>query len=85
MIGALRFKLCLFICIISISLQTKKALESAKDDFNNQNQALKEDLPKLLEGKIDYFQPSFEALIRSQVCVIVGIHSQEISGINQDV
>lgn len=46
---------------------TKKALESAKEDFKSQDQALKEDLPRLYGGKIDYFQPSFEALVRSQV------------------
>lgn len=46
---------------------TKKALESAKEEFNSQDQALKEDLPKLYDGRIDYFQPSFEALVRSQV------------------
>ena len=47
--------------------QTKKALESAKEEFNSQNETLKADLPRLFEGKIDYFQPSFEALVRSQV------------------
>lgn len=46
---------------------TKKALESAKEEFNSQNETLKADLPRLFEGKIDYFQPSFEALVRSQV------------------
>ena len=39
----------------------------AQEDYVKQNSALMEDMPKLYEGRIDYFQPSFQALINSQV------------------
>ena len=47
--------------------QSKKALGVAQEDYIKQNSALMEDMPKLYEGRIDYFQPSFQALIKSQV------------------
>ncbi|XP_046360512.1 bridging integrator 3-like [Haliotis rufescens] len=47
--------------------QSKKSLALAKEDFQVQNSALVEDMPKLYESRIDYFHPSLEALIRSQV------------------
>ena len=42
-------------------------LALAKDDFETQNSQLSEDLPKLYESRIDYFQPCLEALIKAQV------------------
>ncbi|KAL4232276.1 Bridging integrator 3 [Mactra antiquata] len=45
----------------------KKALDSAKEEFENQNLALRQDLPQFIDGRIDYFKPSFDALIRSQL------------------
>ena len=59
---------CFFIHILWICLdQSKKALVVAQEDYVKQNSALMEDMPKLYEGRIDYFQPSFQALINSQV------------------
>lgn len=46
---------------------SRKSLHIAKDEFVSQNTTLMEDLPKLIDGSVDYFQPSLEALIKSQV------------------
>lgn len=46
---------------------SRKSVLSARDDFETQNSNLMEDLPKLIEGRVDYFQPSLEALIKAQV------------------
>ncbi|ESO90403.1 hypothetical protein LOTGIDRAFT_192130 [Lottia gigantea] len=47
--------------------QSKKMLNSAREEFISQNTSLTSDIPKLIEGRIDYLQPSFEALVNSQV------------------
>lgn len=47
--------------------QNKKALESAKEEFEAQNLTVRQDLPLFIDGRIDYFKPSFDALIRSQL------------------
>ncbi|XP_068746734.1 bridging integrator 3-like [Montipora capricornis] len=44
---------------------TNQALAAAKLDYEKQNAAMLEELPQLIEGRIDYFEPSFEAMIRS--------------------
>lgn len=46
---------------------SKKAVERTKTEFDSQNQALSEDLPKFVEGRIEYIQPCLESLIKSQV------------------
>jgi len=46
---------------------SRKALVVAKEDYENQNSTLMEDIPKFYEGRIDYLQPSFQALIKTQV------------------
>ncbi|XP_005092370.1 bridging integrator 3 [Aplysia californica] len=46
---------------------SKKALTSAQADFTSQNNSVCEDIPKMIENRADYFQPSLEALIKSQV------------------
>lgn len=48
---------------------SKKSLTVAKDDFTSQNNALKEDIPKFIEMRTEYIQPSLEALVRSQVAL----------------
>lgn len=45
----------------------RKALARAKIDFENQNTALLEDLPKLVDGRTEYIQPCLDSLIKSQV------------------
>ena len=52
---------------LCLTFQSKKMLALAKDDFETQNSQLSEDLPKLYESRIDYFQPCLEALIKAQV------------------
>lgn len=47
--------------------QNKKALDAAKDEFEMQDQAVRQDLPRLIDGRIEYFKPCFDALIRSQL------------------
>ncbi|XP_050395390.1 bridging integrator 3 [Patella vulgata] len=44
----------------------KKSLHAAREEFMYRNTALKEDMPKLRNGRIEYIQPSFESLINSQ-------------------
>lgn len=46
---------------------SKKSLSSAQSDFESQNSCLCEDIPKMVDSRTDYFQPSLEALIKSQV------------------
>ncbi|XP_062567845.1 bridging integrator 3-like [Saccostrea cucullata] len=46
---------------------SRKAVERTKADFDSQNQALSEDLPKFVDGRIEYIQPCLESLIKSQV------------------
>ncbi|KAL3863372.1 hypothetical protein ACJMK2_005130 [Sinanodonta woodiana] len=46
---------------------SRKALDLARDEFLMHDTALKQDLPKLYEGRIEYFESCLEALIKSQV------------------
>ncbi|KAH9503257.1 Bridging integrator 3 [Bulinus truncatus] len=46
---------------------SKKALKAAQDDFTIQNAALMEDIPKMIDSRTEYFQPSLESEIKSQV------------------
>lgn len=45
----------------------KKALETAQREFEAQNQALRQDLPRFIDGRTDYFKPCYDALVRSQL------------------
>lgn len=47
--------------------QSQKSLQPAKEEFYEQHYVLMEDMPKLYDCRIDYFQPCLEALIKSQV------------------
>ena len=47
--------------------QCKKALDTAQEEYEKQHQELMDAMPQFFEGRIDYFQPCFEALIKSQV------------------
>jgi bridging integrator 3 len=51
-------------------LQSRKALVAAKAEFDNQNSLLAEELPRLYESRIEYFQPSLQALIHAQVIAL---------------
>lgn len=45
----------------------KKGLATAKETFEKLNNELMKELPEFFEGRLDYFQPCFEALIKAQV------------------
>ncbi|XP_033632879.1 bridging integrator 3-like [Asterias rubens] len=45
----------------------KKNLEAAKEEYDRQHKELMEAMPSFFEGRVEYFQPCFEALIKSQV------------------
>ncbi|XP_069774024.1 bridging integrator 3 isoform X2 [Narcine bancroftii] len=46
--------------------QAKEELRPVREDFEAKNKQLLEEMPKFYNSRIDYFQPSFEALIRAQ-------------------
>ncbi len=48
-------------------LQSRRALLVAKGEYDEVNTPLMEDLPQLYDQRVDYFQPTFQALIRAQV------------------
>ncbi|XP_072341686.1 bridging integrator 3 isoform X1 [Scyliorhinus torazame] len=47
--------------------QAREELRPVQEDFEAKNKQLLEEMPKFYNSRIDYFQPSFEALIRAQV------------------
>jgi len=47
--------------------QAKKCFQASKEDFEKQNRLLVMELPQFYEKRVEYFQPSLQALIRSQV------------------
>ncbi|KAK2171148.1 hypothetical protein NP493_1098g00072 [Ridgeia piscesae] len=68
----------------------RKALLWAKDDFETQNSVLTGELPRFYERRIDYVQPCFQALIKSQVKYYTDAHnfytdlSRQLSGEKDD-
>lgn len=60
----------LFFCILSLFSphpQAREELRPVREDFEAKNKQLLDEMPKFYHSRIDYFQPSFEALIRAQV------------------
>lgn len=49
------------------SSQAREELRPVREDFEAKNKQLLDEMPKFYQSRIDYFQPSFEALIRAQV------------------
>uniref|UniRef100_A0A6I8NYY9 Bridging integrator 3 n=2 Tax=Ornithorhynchus anatinus TaxID=9258 RepID=A0A6I8NYY9_ORNAN len=47
--------------------QAREELRPVKDDFEAKNKQLLEEMPRFYSSRLDYFQPSFESLIRAQV------------------
>ena len=39
----------------------------AKEEFTNQDIALRQEIPALYEGRIEYFKPTFNSQIRAQL------------------
>jgi len=47
--------------------RTEQQMVAAKEAFETSNQQVKDEVPKLVEGRIIYFDPSFEALVKTQL------------------
>jgi len=47
--------------------QAKRSYQLARDDYDKANRLLLLELPQFYEKRVDYFQPSLQALIRAQV------------------
>lgn len=56
-----------FVSPLPSTLQAREELRPVKEDFEVKNKQLLDEMPKFYHSRIDYFQPSFEALIRAQV------------------
>ncbi|XP_051791612.1 bridging integrator 3 isoform X2 [Erpetoichthys calabaricus] len=54
--------------------QAREELRPVREDFEAKNKQLLEEMPKFYHSRIDYFQPSFEALIRAQVAYFTEMH-----------
>ena len=48
-------------------VQSRRALAAAKADFDTQNALLLEELPRLYDSRVEYFQPSLQAFVSAQV------------------
>ncbi|XP_020929048.1 bridging integrator 3 isoform X3 [Sus scrofa] len=63
--------------------QAREELRPVRDDFEAKNKQLLDEMPRFYNSRLDYFQPSFESLIRAQgyTCgiwklPIKGVHSE---------
>ncbi|KAJ8380079.1 hypothetical protein SKAU_G00008570 [Synaphobranchus kaupii] len=54
--------------------QAREELRPVREDFEAKNKQLLDEMPKFYHSRIDYFQPSFEALIRAQVVYFTEMH-----------
>ncbi|XP_068931776.1 bridging integrator 3 isoform X2 [Petaurus breviceps papuanus] len=54
--------------------QVREELRPVKDDFEAKNRQLLEEMPRFYSSRLDYFQPSFESLIRAQVVYYTEMH-----------
>uniref|UniRef100_A0A9J8A2A0 Bridging integrator 3 n=2 Tax=Cyprinus carpio TaxID=7962 RepID=A0A9J8A2A0_CYPCA len=54
--------------------QAREELKPVREDFEAKNKQLLDEMPKFYNSRIDYFQPSFEALIRAQVVYFTEMH-----------
>uniref|UniRef100_A0A8C7GJ66 Bridging integrator 3 n=1 Tax=Oncorhynchus kisutch TaxID=8019 RepID=A0A8C7GJ66_ONCKI len=55
--------------------QAREELRPVREDFESKNKQLLDEMPKFYHSRIDYFQPSFEALIRAQVVYFTEMHN----------
>jgi amphiphysin len=53
-------------CLFGVDTQAQQELDDAKEVFDMLNEQLIGELPQLLELRVPYFDPSFEAMIRMQ-------------------
>nr|XP_020012248.1 bridging integrator 3 [Castor canadensis] len=54
--------------------QAREELRPVRDDFEAKNKQLLEEMPRFYGSRLDYFQPSFESLIRAQVVYYSEMH-----------
>ncbi|KAM8918905.1 bridging integrator 3 isoform 2-T3 [Lycaon pictus] len=47
--------------------QAREELRPVREDFEAKNKQLLDEMPRFYNSRLDYFQPSFESLIRAQV------------------
>lgn len=50
-----------------VAPQAREELRPVRDDFEAKNKQLLDEMPRFYNSRLDYFQPSFESLIRAQV------------------
>ncbi|XP_056628463.1 bridging integrator 3 isoform X1 [Triplophysa dalaica] len=55
--------------------QSREELKPVREEFEAKNKQLLDEMPKFYNSRIDYFQPSFEALIRAQVAYFTEMHT----------
>nr|XP_026253289.1 bridging integrator 3 isoform X1 [Urocitellus parryii] len=54
--------------------QAREELRPVRDDFEAKNKQLLDEMPRFYGSRLDYFQPSFESLIRAQVVYYSEMH-----------
>ncbi|KAK2500664.1 hypothetical protein MC885_011656 [Smutsia gigantea] len=54
--------------------QAREELRPVRDDFEAKNKQLLDEMPRFYTSRLDYFQPSFESLIRAQVVYYSEMH-----------
>eukprot|EP00070_Physeter_catodon_P043104 XP_028349998.1 bridging integrator 3 isoform X3 [Physeter catodon] len=54
--------------------QAREELRPVRDDFEAKNKQLLDEMPRFYNSRLDYFQPSFESLIRAQAPALRRIH-----------
>jgi len=62
----------------------RKSLAGAREEYEHQHATVMEDMPRLYEGRLEYFRPSFQALIKAQVKQYTESHklySELVSGL----
>nr|XP_044987157.1 bridging integrator 3 isoform X3 [Jaculus jaculus] len=54
--------------------QAREELRPVREDFEAKNKQLLDEMPRFYGSRLDYFQPSFESLIRAQVVYYSEMH-----------
>ncbi|XP_051949616.1 bridging integrator 3-like [Xyrauchen texanus] len=54
--------------------KSREELKPIREDFEGKNKQLLDEMPEFYNSRIDYFQPSFEALIQTQVAYFTEMH-----------
>lgn len=54
--------------------QAREELRPVREDFEAKNKQLLDEMPRFYNSRLDYFQPSFESLIRAQVIYYSEMH-----------